>query len=293
MYNSVIAAYRGRPDCLKLFLQAFDHAAKNSRKNSVELVLTELGNNDERTKPIIDKFKNKINIKYFPIHYVGNFWKTKALNHSARFSEGEVITMVDVDALVPPVFFVGIETFFRKHGARSRLSHRVRFLDDKSSKWFRHHLAFTENEFNKVCIAQYNKHKLAKERYTISNLQKHDLHPASTRGLPADFRTTQILGNSHFSMLKEHYMKLGGYDERFIGYGCEDLDFNIRSLRLIKQSRMNLQSSHTVFHLKHKYEKKRWKDKGLLDRNRLQYRKNKNNAVVQLPVTASWGRFET
>lgn len=293
MYNSVIVAYRGRPQCLQTFLRSIELALKNAEKNSVEVIITELGTQDERTKPIIDEYKSRIHIKYFPIQYFGNFWKTKALNHSARFAEGEIITMVDVDALVPPVFFNGIERFFGKYGDKSRLSHRVRFLDPKASKWFRNHPQFTENQFNKLCIAQAVKHKVAKERYTVRNLQAHELHPAAIQGLPADFRQTQVLGNSHFSIKKEHYMKIGGYDERFIGYGCEDLDFNARSLKVIGQSRMNLQPSHTVYHLEHVYEKNKWQDRGLLANNRKRYKKNMGLNDPTLPITSQWGKFQT
>lgn len=291
MYNSVIIAYRRRPECLRLFLRAFELAASNVKKDDVEVVITELCNDDDRTQGIINEFKDKIHIKYFPIQYNGNFWKSKALNHSARFAEGDVITMVDVDALVPPVFFVGIEKFFAEYKGKSRLGHRVRFLTESASGWFRSNPAFSMADFNKICVAQSNKHKLAKERYSISNLQKHELHPNAIRGLPHDFRTTQILGNSHFSMQKDHYMKLGGFDERFIGYGCEDLDFNVRALRLIGQSRMKLEPSYTVYHLWHKYEKRLWKDKGLTDLNRRQYKRNRKNRTCELYKSAQWGIF--
>jgi len=291
LYNSVIIAYRRRPECLKLFLRSLELALGNVKGDSVEVVITELCNDDDRTQGIINEFKDKIHIKYFPIQYTGNFWKSKALNHSARFAEGDIITMVDVDALVPPVFFVGIEKFFGEYKSKSRLGHRVRFLNDSSSNWFRQNPNFSMADFNKICVSQSNKHKLAKERYSISNLQKHEFNPNSIRALPHDFRTTQILGNSHFSMQKDHYMKLGGFDERFIGYGCEDLDFNVRALRLIGQSRMKLEPSYTVYHLSHKYEKRQWKDKGLTDLNRRQYKNNRRNRTCELPITSQWGTF--
>lgn len=290
MYNSVIVAYRDRPQCLSIFLRSVENALKNVNKNSVEIIITELRHDDVRTKPIIDEYKNKINIKHFPIHYVGNFWKTKALNHSARFSEGEIITMVDVDSIVPPVFFAAIEQFFKKHN-NSRLSHRVRFLDDKASNWFYSHEKFNDNEFNNICVAKASNHKIAKERYTVSNLQTNELNPASTRGAPMNFKQTQVLGNSHFSMQKTHYMEIGGYDERFIGYGCEDLDFNVRTIRHLRQARMNLQPSHTIYHLSHAYEKSVWKDKGLLDLNRQRYKKNRKTNLIKYPINSQWGRF--
>jgi len=291
MYNSVIVAYRRRPECLRLFLKAFEHAAQNVKPNSVEVIITELCIDDDRTQKIIDEFKNKINIKYFPIQYTGNFWKSKALNHSARFAEGEIITMVDVDALVPPIFFVGIEKFFNEHKGKSRLGHRVRFLNDKGSSWFFNHPDFSMSDFNKICVSKANDHKMAKERYTTANLQKHEFHPNKIRAAPHDFKTTQILGNSHFSMQKKHYMQLGGFDERFIGYGCEDLDLNIRALKLIGESRMKLEPSYTVFHLAHKYEKRIWKDKSLTDLNRLNYKRNRRNRTVELPRNSQWGIF--
>lgn len=291
MYNSVIVAYRRRPNCLRLFLRSIELAAANVKHDSVEVVLTELCNDDERTKAIIDDFKDKINIKYFPIQYTGNFWKSKALNHSARFADGDIITMVDVDALVPPVFFTATERFFSTYKGKCRQGHRVRFLNEKGSGWFVNNPNFTTQDFNRICVQQANNHKLAKERYTISNLQKHEFTPNRMRGIPGDFRTTQILGNSHFSMQKYHYMQLGGFDERFIGYGCEDLDFNVRALRHIGQSRMRLEPAYTVYHTKHNYEKRQWKDKGLTDLNRKQYKRNRKNNVVELPKNSQWGMF--
>lgn len=291
MYNSVIVAYRDRPKCLKLFLQAFYNAIQNIDKNSVELVITELTNQDERTKPIIDQYKDKINIKYFPVQYVGNFWKTKALNHSARFAEGHLVTMIDIDGLVPPIFFVGIEKFFAEYGSKSRLSHRVRFLDDKGSNWFYDNPEFDLNQFNKVCVQKYNNHKVAKERYSKYNLRTDELRPITTRGLPKDFKTTQILGNSHFTITKKQYMDLGGYDENYQLYGLEDLNFNVRSLKFIGESRMNLEPSYTVYHLKHSYDTKRWKVKDGTRLNSKRYKEGIKRNVISLPITSTWGRF--
>lgn len=292
MYNSVIVAYRDRPECLKLFLRGIENAVKHVNKNSVEVVITELRHDDSRTKPIIDEYKSKINIKYFPIHYVGNFWKTKALNHSARFSEGHLITMVDVDAIVPPAFFIGIENFFKEYGESSRLSHRVRFLSDKVSNWFMSNPGFIEEEFNSLCVQKADQHKVSKERYSIHNLRTDELHPASTRGLPANFRQTQILGNSHFTILKKHYMELGGYDERMVMYGLEDMEFNVRSLKLIGQSRMRLEPSYTVYHVKHEYDHKRWKVKEGTKLNSKRYKENIKKNIIKLPITEMWGRFQ-
>ena len=85
----------------------------------------------------------------------------------------------------------------------------------------------------------------------------------------------------------------GGYDERFIGYGLEDLDFNVRSLRLIKESRMDLEPSRNVYHVKHVYEVEKWKNRGLTSLNSKHYKKNRKRNIIELPVNENWGRFNT
>ena len=66
------------------------------------------------------------------------------------------------------------------------------------------------------------------------------------QSLTAIKNLTSSVGGSMWVRLA-HYRIAGGYDERYIGWGCEDQDFFIRLKQVTKVCRM----AYTIYHLNH------------------------------------------
>lgn len=285
--NTIISAYRNRKACLNTFLRSL-YLSGEETKSKYEVVITDLNSTDGSEK-IFDLYKDKMNLKVFKVKYSGPFWKTKALNHCASKASGDLITMLDIDSMVLPGFLGHVDDFFRKN-KKTKLAHRVRFVNSKMSGRIKKNCnSLTKKELYAMLCKNINRHKLALERYTKKEIKLQDL-PSSMRSDPAVYQS-KALGNSHFTMPKDDFMKLGGFDERFIGHGLEDLDFNLRAFRYFKKGTLRPNSYFTVYHISHKHEKN-WLSEKLRENNRVIYRKNKNKKVICLPIDPEkWGIF--
>jgi len=286
--HSIIMAHRKRYRYLKIFLRSVELAIDAYGKNNFEIVLTDL-DSDTRVPKLIKEYKNKFAIQYFQIPYKGIFWKTKALNHSARHMKGQYVTMLDIDSIIPPKFFVNLNDYFIDQKNQCRLSHRVRFLNEDTSVYFRKNSGnFTIEDIQKKCINMHEKHTLAKERYGTKNQLLSEMTKEQRKNPKLKI---QALGNSHFTMPSRYYYELGGFAENFIGYSCEDLDFNRRSMVYIGKAEMIKKPDLTIYHVSHAYEPD-WKSKKTKDQNKRFYELHKKMNVVCIKRKRSWGVFE-
>ena len=287
IFNSIIAAYRNRHQNLKVFLESLKIASQYVDKDSFEIVITELAV-DPKSKSLIDSYSKYMNIKHFQINYTGIFWKSKALNHSALKATGTYLTMIDIDALVPPQFLIGISEFFSSPDKeRTKLCHRVRFLDPKLTKEI-FVGGIKEGRINKL-IKNHRKFRFARERYTMKEMvimRQSQLNRPDRQKMV----TTKALGNSHFTMKKETYMAVGGYDETFVGWACEDLDFNLRVYKFLRGGRLREDPKYIVFSLHHE-RKKDWFIPAQRRTNERIYENNKKQNIIKLPISESWGKF--
>jgi predicted glycosyltransferase involved in capsule biosynthesis len=277
--NSIIVAYRNRPMYLKAFLHAISLTIGNL-KDEVEIVISDLGSGTEETS-IIKQYSKYLNIDYKNFYYDGVFCKSRALNNCVLRSSGELITLLDIDCLVSTNFFRKIKNYFSiKDNRATRLSHRVYKVNDKLTKLFVGR-TFKYNELKQM-FNNYKNFTIAKERKFINGVMCECNSKIEEKG-------KAILGCSHFTMLKDNYMSLGGYDERYIGYGCEDLDFNLRFIRKYKVAVLNNKFLSSLYHMSHP-RFSGWNSQLCRENvDLLEYCK-KNN-IVDLPITSSWGQF--
>ena len=286
MFNSIILAYRDRPKSLKAFLRSLELASKHD--NDFELIITDL-NSNYRSTAIIEKFAKKFTIKHIKIPYDGVFWKTKALNCCALHATGDYITMFDVECILPKNFFGHIRGFFETPGnERKRLSYRVRKLDKTTSKFFMSNTKFTERDVEKKCTSRGKSFRRFKERAGDENMDAMKMTNADRKSA---IKNERYLGNSHFTMTREQYLELGGYDERFIGYGIEDLDFNRRSLAHIGSSTLSFDLKHSIFHVNNNGLSS-WRNTAKRKQNGLLYRVNEKKEVVCISRNHHWGIFK-
>lgn len=280
MFNSIITTHRNRPDCLKVFLRSFELASKYVKPNSYEIIIVDLGSGTN-CRFIANSFSGKLNFNYYEIDYKDVFWKTKALNFAFTQSTGNYITMVDIDSLVTPVFFKGIEDFFANpENSNTRLSHRVKFLNEKMTKQVKDG-QFDEQFIKNNIISMSGFLNTAKERFTLDERD----------AISEEDYKKNALGNSHFTVKREHYEAIGGYDERFKGRTWEDLDFNSRLFKHLGSACLRKNPEYCVYHMNHMHEKS-WATKDYSDINSKIYADNKDNKRVAVTKNADWGIFK-
>lgn len=270
MINSIITCLRNRSKCLKVFLHSL---SLSNNKNNFEIVITDL-NSVDNPKTIINKYSSVLNIKYIQKKYNGPFWKTKALNCSFINSSGEYISMFDIDSVFTCSFIDWISNNCYKH---KKICYRVKFLDINTS-YNLFNRDFKCIDINNI-VKQNNKFITAKERFYINNgiSSKIEEYNLSHNTVYDEL----MLGNSHYTINRSLFEKLGGYDEDFKGYGLEDMDFNYRLWKLINYGHMNTNPNNYIYHVSHNIDNN-WHIPKLRDVNREKYRYNKDNGIISV-----------
>jgi predicted glycosyltransferase involved in capsule biosynthesis len=280
MFHSIITTHRNRPDCLRVFLKSFEIASKHVKSNSYEIIIVDLGSSGA-SRVIANSFSGKLNFNYYEIPYKDVFWKTKALNFAFTQSVGDYVSMIDIDSLVTPSFLSGVEDFFA--GAKNinnRLSHRVKFLNDKLTKQVKDG-NFDEQFIKKNIISMSGFLNIAKERFTLDERD----------AISEEDYQKNALGNSHFTIKREHYEAIGGYDERFKGRTWEDLDFNSRLFKHLGCATLRKDPEYCIYHMNHMHEKN-WATKDYSDINSKIYADNKENKKIAIVKNQDWGVFK-
>jgi len=281
-FNSIITSHRGRRGSVHAFFRSLLLSSRYVDKNSFEIVIADL-DTDQEVDRIIEGYKKYLNITHCKINYDGLFWKSKALNHCASKTQGKYITMLDIDAVVTPQFLSEIEKFYKDaDNEKIKLAYRVRFLDPATSK------QVTKKKFDEAfingLIVRQSKFRKAFERYTKDEVKLRNMSAPEKKWM-----WDKALGNSHYTMRKEDFMAIGGYDERFIGWACEDLDFNRRAFDYLGYGRLLENPMMTVFSVHH--ARTGWMSRSSTLKNEKLYAKNKKHKVIKLPIGDAWGKF--
>lgn len=283
--HTILIPYRDRPEHLSLCLKALSSApipaeVLKYEKESIylpgksELILLDQGSTTD-TEAIIAPFIEPLNIKYHQINDNGPFHKTKLLNEGLVQATNDIITVLDVDCLVKPEFFQHIQMFWQFHFPAPEYD--VRY-DLKS---YEEALAYIENSTKPYREARdkWKNRKLAHRFITLdpeaSELCKNHLdifhsyvacNPTKWNHAPED-AFGSLTGFSVFTTHIETLQKVGGWDERFIGYGFEDVELNQRLHRAGVETTINTASP--VFHLWHKQNQSGWNNAEMEKKNRV------------------------
>lgn len=205
MQNTVIVAYRNRPEHLKLFLQALSVTEQPSYH---QLLIYDLGA-DPLTQQIVNGVGPAFDTRILqPDEPATAFHKTKALNAALRATETEYCTVLDVDCLAQPYLLDRVTDYFEcEENKRIKLGYRIRHLD-----------SHTTDQIKLYGIDYFARYVLIRPEYFNNTFyESHN----NIKG-----------GNSHYTMLTKVARQVG-YDERYIGYGNEDVDFNLRAHRIV------------------------------------------------------------
>jgi len=179
-----------------------------------EVIIINNNSNDD-TDTLFYKYRNKLDFSWISSHSnkIKTYNKAKDINLGVKRAKYPIITLIDSDVLLHPKFL--IQTL-NKIDRVDKICHNVYYLD----QWT------TNNILNNKININYDYKQL--NRAKMRRIGKN------------------ILGNSHQTLSKELFLRVK-YDESYEGYGCEDLDFNLRLSKYVKTSVVG----EDCFHLFH------------------------------------------
>jgi len=234
---SLLVAYRNRPNDLSRLLKWYqEHQSEASHK--IEVVVIEAS-----PKPTVCRQSlSRAGFRYYHLALAGNFHKTAALNFGLAHARGEFVTPYDVD-LIP------LNGVLTRHIEAARTS-------------------------RSLLVAGY---RLMSLRSNVDPTRK--FAPTDVQTAPEDNEISlrnQLIHGERLGMVpffqKTRLKRIGGWDEDFIGWGCEDSD---TIERYLKRDLLLVRSPDLVYlHYPHFLEGE-WHEADLISRNRRLYHSRK------------------
>lgn len=207
---TLITCTYNRLDKLKNLIRSL----KNQSVLPDEFIISDDGSQEDVESFLREEFKGEFRFKVKIIKQEDlGFRLSRARNNGVREAEGNLLIIVDSDIIMPHKF---IEIFFknRKEGVVN-LSRAIRLTEEMSNL-----LTDKDIDNNKYS------HLYSKKVY-LYNIERYYKNKIYSIFLPkkqaGKFRAMA------FSMYKEDYIKMNGFDENFIGWGLEDVDFGQRA----------------------------------------------------------------
>ena len=233
---SVIVSTFNRPEALDLILTALSH---QTGKN-FEVIIADDGSENE-TRELIDKVKDKVDFKITHIWQEHKEFRAAAIRNKAIVaSSGEYLLFIDGDC-VPNIDFINThlnlaEKNYFVSGNRILLSKKftdhVLKMHVPIYKWniLQWLQALFKGDINRI-LPLISLNKLLYPRYKLS----HKWQGAKTCNL---------------GVWKKDFLAVGGFDERYWGWGYEDSDLVVRLMHN-KILRKDGRFTAPVFHLWH------------------------------------------
>ncbi len=256
MHHTIIIPHRNRNRHLELCLWSIARSIEAVGVRHVEVLVVEHGSDvkptatDRRVRVIVDERPmpaGTITTRIGTVkHYENAFCKSRLLNLGIEQAQGDVITILDADAVVGLMWASGATLLSRVN--IHRVCYRVRYIEKGEVAGLLNAEVDRDEEFNRL-FRQYDRHCLAWEAYGHPAKNAFDSH-------------AQPWGNSQFSMRRSDIGDLR-FDERYIGKGLEDIDFNrqvYEKLGVAFRGVIFTQPDYAMFHLRHDYDQDRWSD---------------------------------
>ncbi|MBN1981212.1 MAG: glycosyltransferase [Chitinivibrionales bacterium] len=206
----IIAVYQ-RPDFLEKILASL----RNQSFASFEIIVADDGSGPE----IASVIRNNQNRFCHPIIHVRHdhdgFRKTVIINRAVTKASADYLVFIDGDCLLHHLF---LQYHFKRKKPKNVLAGRRVMLSEKVSK--------------EVSVDMVANRQIEKLRYFLRDC----LHHSCKHGflIPGMFHIRNVfkrhyhLVGSNFSVYREDFLAINGYDERIIGRGLEDNNLEAR-----------------------------------------------------------------
>lgn len=242
MKVSLIVSTYNRPDALKLCLLS----VFNQNKMVDEIIVGDDGSRPE-TKELIDSLRAMSPVELKHVWQEDNGFRLAQIrNKCLAVAFGDLIIQVDGDVILHPDF-VGDHVNFAVRGFYCK-GGRVNL----------------GRELTGEMCAEGKLRPLKWNTEGIENKGENALHlPAVAKFLSLRYRKNKetALG-CNMSFYRDDCLKINGFDEYFVGWGGEDIDFGSR-LKLLGLRKCHLKFAGIVFHLWHEDKFMYNKDKNL------------------------------
>ena len=186
------------------------------------------------TKQMLEKLGSELP---FPLTHIRHrkkgFRKAKIINEAVKACSDEYIFFTDCDCM-PSENLLEIHAQRRARGTLL-LGGAVRMSKERSEKYLRK-------------VRKDPSHSLHLIDKDMRKLRKQVLK-AQQRSLKPEMRGPRIFG-ANFSLYREDFLAVNGFDENFVGWGNEDGDIRER-LKLIGVKPLPIYEEAVVFHLFH------------------------------------------
>jgi len=165
------------------------------------------------------------------------YYRTRALNHGFKMSNNPIVVSLDTDCIVP---------------ISSILMCRDALLNGATAAW-PYNGYFIDTDFN--LHDEFLKNNLDYD-VLLNRLDGNYNLPLSSsyRNFHVRCTSSDHLGTGGIVMFnKELFLKAGGYNEKFIGWGCEDNEI-VSRLKILNYSTFrDTRNTSVCFHLFHRY----------------------------------------
>lgn len=179
-----------------------------------EFIISDDGSKEDIETYLKERFKNETRFKVKLIKQEDlGFRLSRARNNGVREAEGELLVIIDSDIIMPKKF---LEIFYKKRKkSRINLSRAIRLTEEMTSK-------LTDDN-----IKNDNYTSLHSRKSYLYNVERYWKNKAYAIFAPK--KQAEKFRAMAFSLYRDDYIKLDGFDENFIGWGAEDLDFGRRA----------------------------------------------------------------
>jgi glycosyltransferase involved in cell wall biosynthesis len=214
MKISVIVTVYNRLEYLKNIIKSL----KSQNKMPYELIIADDGSSENIFEYIENEFEECLfRIKHVYQRDIG-FRLARSRNNGARESEGDYLVFLDQDCIIPKDFLEIVEGHARKG---TFIPYKVIWSSEKEKHNIQK-IIDTELDYNKI-ISQISIEKLKK----LKKIYRQNLIKNFKYYLKLKDRGTNIIGAA-FSMYKEDYVLVNGFNEEYINWGKEDDDISWR-----------------------------------------------------------------
>lgn len=207
----VVCTYR-RPENLRRVLASI--AGQQGVEGRFEIVVADDGSDDE-TPQVVEQFRRTAR---FPVRFITHkhqgFCPGRCRNEGVAAAEADYLLLLDGDCMIPPDHL------------RIHLEKRERGV-----VWLGDHVKLEQPESAGITVemAYAGDYQARRSRLVASRMRRKALK-ASWYKLTGNLTKPRLTSNN-VGIWRQDYLRVNGFDENYVGWGCEDDDMGLRLRR--------------------------------------------------------------